>query len=329
MAIETIIEKIYPQLRFAYSPLIELTISYQHLRKPQGQTALYRWVEEAHENLQNIALPYMDAVILPHKYIADFLTPTPTQVYDNIEDEFERVRKTPDDVMRKNIKFIIEIDDSSLIRERFLTNPREALECLIEELRYYWTHVLAGYWPRINAILENDLLYRARQHAVEGPESLFGSLDNTLSFAIEQQKLVYSIQKSNECKLIPTNENLQLVPSIFSGRIMHQFTPEWTPMIIYTARGHGLWQQARAEPEEALRTLIGDSRSRILQLLVNPMNTGELAHAMQMTSGAISQHLGRLSQAGMVESLRSGNRVYYRLSQKGEALLALFVMSGG
>jgi len=40
--------------------------------------------------------------------------------------------------------------------------------------------------------------------------------------------------------------------------------------------------------------------------------------------GAVSQHLARLKQAGLVESQRAGNRVYYRHTPRGKALVELF-----
>jgi DNA-binding MarR family transcriptional regulator len=55
-----------------------------------------------------------------------------------------------------------------------------------------------------------------------------------------------------------------------------------------------------------------------------PMNTGEIAQRLQITAGAASQHLSRLNQAGLVEPHRSGKRVYYHLTSRGEKLLALF-----
>jgi DNA-binding MarR family transcriptional regulator len=49
-----------------------------------------------------------------------------------------------------------------------------------------------------------------------------------------------------------------------------------------------------------------------------------MAHRLSLTSGAISQQLDRLKRAGLVESHRSGKRVYYRLTRRGEDLIALF-----
>jgi DNA-binding MarR family transcriptional regulator len=105
-----------------------------------------------------------------------------------------------------------------------------------------------------------------------------------------------------------------------------QFAPHWQPMIMYSARGAGLWYHAASpEPDQALRIALGTGRARVLVALQSPAHTGELALRLNLTSGAISQHLQRLHQAGLVESHRSSYRVYYRLSSRGEKLVGLFI----
>jgi DNA-binding MarR family transcriptional regulator len=62
----------------------------------------------------------------------------------------------------------------------------------------------------------------------------------------------------------------------------------------------------------------------VLQALTVPASTSELAHRLMVTSGAVSQHLDRLKHAGLVEAHRSGRRVYYQLTRRGEELILLF-----
>jgi DNA-binding MarR family transcriptional regulator len=96
-------------------------------------------------------------------------------------------------------------------------------------------------------------------------------------------------------------------------------------MLIYPARGVGLWQHGSASPpDEALQLTLGASRARLLQSLAEPAHTNDLAHRLCLTAGAVSQQLGRLSRAGLIESYRSGSKVYYRLSSRGERLLDVF-----
>ena len=96
-------------------------------------------------------------------------------------------------------------------------------------------------------------------------------------------------------------------------------------MLIYGARGSGLWYRAEMpEPDKALRMALGTGRAKVLVALKSPAHTAELAQRLKLTSGAISQHLQRLNHAGLVESHRSSHRVYYHLTPRGEKLVGLF-----
>ncbi|MDX2138446.1 MAG: winged helix-turn-helix domain-containing protein [Chloroflexota bacterium] len=119
---------------------------------------------------------------------------------------------------------------------------------------------------------------------------------------------------------------LQFVPSVFkNNHVSWQTVPEYLPMIIYGARGGGLWyQQVQPEPEATLRAAFGDARAALLAALTMPAHTAELAQRLGVTSGAVSQQLAKLSDAGLIESHRSSYRVFYRLSERGEKLMALF-----
>src|SRR5262249_36777657 len=91
------------KVRFAYSPLIEVVSSFKLLQMPDLQAGYETWVEEATRLFNRIDFPYMSAVILPHRYIVDFLTPTPTKTILSFEDEIDRIREASDDLIRKNV----------------------------------------------------------------------------------------------------------------------------------------------------------------------------------------------------------------------------------
>ena len=55
-----------------------------------------------------------------------------------------------------------------------------------------------------------------------------------------------------------------------------------------------------------------------------PTTTTELARQLDFAPAAVSAHLSRLKDAGLVEPHRNGKRVYYRLSCAGESLLEIF-----
>nr|PZN51604.1 MAG: hypothetical protein DIU68_16175 [Chloroflexota bacterium] len=313
-------------IRFAYSPLVELSMSYKRLRA-DGASLFPRWADEVRHALHDTPLPYMDALILPRDYVADFITPTPTRREVEIEEEFARVRETPHETIRKNVRTLIALDGESPERLHFLAHPDEALDRLLDEMRLYWNRTLAAYWPRIIDVLENDVLFRARELALDGAECLFVNLSPIVRFrpnVIQLHKEYYYCDPTTEYSL--DGRGLNLVPVIFACRdLSWQVSPEWAPMFIYGARGAGLWYGAPLpDPEEALQLALGSGKARLLVALKTPAHTSELARRLNITSGAVSQQLGRLNQAGLVEPKRSSNKVYYHLTPRGQKLLELF-----
>jgi DNA-binding transcriptional ArsR family regulator len=60
-----------------------------------------------------------------------------------------------------------------------------------------------------------------------------------------------------------------------------------------------------------------DSRIRIIQLLKDrALCVGALCARLQITQGAVSQHLRILRQAGLVVAEKRGYYVHYRLNEK-------------
>jgi hypothetical protein len=325
------------QLRLASSPLLELVMSYRALINPEYQALYHNWIQMTRQNVHPEDYPLMAAMILPQGSIPDFMTPTPTQVQLDIEAEFERVMNTPPDVVQRDIQVLIDgygiycFDPEpdypagqNATRQQAMQYPHEFLPCLVEEMRDYWQRALAPHWSRMIAVLENDILYRSRHLTVNGMEMMINNLTPSISYLPGQIHVEKCLPKK-PYTLSFEEEGLQLVPVIFSGNhVYHQITPEWRRMVIYTARGAGLWQYELPDPSEALELTLGIGKARLLVALQTPLNTGELAHKLILTAGAVSQQLKNLQQAGLIESFRSGKNVYHRLTLRGEKLLELF-----
>lgn len=318
-------------IRFGFSPLLELSISYQILQNPHWWGPQRQWAEEALRALNGVELPMMDAVIPPNHYIADFVTPAPSTVRTDLFADLDDLRATPLEQIRADIYECITVGGESAARRFFLKEPRRAIELLIAELQLYWARALDPYWPRIQATLENDILYRGRQLAVEGVGSLFRQLDEHVLYSekdavIHIKKKEHFLPPNYPVALDISEHGVQLVPAAF-GQFYWQAdeNQSQTPMIIYRMRGAGLWYSTpKQDPFSDLEVALGIGRARVLRALATPASVIELAHRLGVTSGAVSQHLARLGEAGLVHPHRSGKRVYYRLTERGEGLLRLF-----
>lgn len=73
-----------------------------------------------------------------------------------------------------------------------------------------------------------------------------------------------------------------------------------------------------------MKQLANPKRLLILcQLLSDEKHVGELAEAVGLSQSALSQHLAKMREAGLVEAGRRGQMVYYRLSSmEANALLS-------
>ena len=73
-----------------------------------------------------------------------------------------------------------------------------------------------------------------------------------------------------------------------------------------------------------LKELANPSRLLILcQLIDGQKSVGELCRIVDLSQSAVSQHLARLREAGLVDTEKRGQMVYYRLcNMEAHALLS-------
>lgn len=321
--------------RFTYSPLIEVMTSYRMLRNPNPQQygiapVQQRWIESARRALHDVELPWLDALATASHYIPDFLTPTPDHFETDIECDLFHLLHTPHDIVQK---YLADWEDyCSMSTERhvpewvdFAADPAHLLPRLVDEIRLYWQRAIEPHWSALLSVVEGDILFRARQLALDGTDKLLNDISPTAKFDGKALRLDKSSHNEKDTYFVLDNEGLHLVPTVFADKLMWQVTPDYKPMILYGARGVGAWQQARTTLDESLELLLGAGRASVLAELINmPATTTDLAHHLHLTAGAVSQHLSLLQRAGLVNPQRSGKRVYYQLSPKGSDLLRLF-----
>jgi DNA-binding transcriptional ArsR family regulator len=72
--------------------------------------------------------------------------------------------------------------------------------------------------------------------------------------------------------------------------------------------------------EEASQLLASMANTKRLVVLCNlsegEKSVGQLAKIVGLSSGALSQHLGKMRALGLVETRRDGQTIYYRLASR-------------
>jgi DNA-binding transcriptional ArsR family regulator len=263
----------------------------------------------------------MIAVTPMGHYLPDFVTPPPEGPYPEFEEELERVAATPREQVASEVARAYEGREMPPEGRRFLDEPEAAVPELVASMRAYWRVAIEPHWPRMRGLLEGDVLHRARQLALEGPNALFGNLHPEATWGDG----VLALDKSWEQDVKPLGRGLLLIPLVFvCPRLMTMLDDPWQPTIAYPPRGVAtLWEGERERPSTALVELLGDTRSAILRALDIPMTTSEVAARLGVTPGAVSQQLAQLRRAGVIAARRSGRGVYSELTPLGAKLVEL------
>ena len=305
------------RIRFAFSPLFELVMSLIVLRDPGSHALHLPWVRATRPLVADLDLSELFALVPVHGATADFLGPPPASPLPDFAEELEAVRATPPGRVAAELSEVRGLPAPAT--ERIRSDPAAAIGRLAGTLQAYWDIALAGHWPRIQALLEADVLWRSRQLATGGAAALFEDLHETITWQDGRLTAADSWQYSGSL----SGEGLLLVPSVMAWPGVRKMIEPYQPQLAYPARGIGtLWETGAPPPRHALAALIGQTRAAMLTTLAEPCSTTALARRLQITPGAVSQHLSVLLDAGMVTRSRVGRSVLYRRTRSGDMLAA-------
>jgi Bacterial regulatory protein, arsR family/Family of unknown function (DUF5937) len=305
-------------LRFAISPLMELHTSVRALEHPEARALHLPWVSATRERVAGLDMALLHALHPRKAYTPDFIDPPPQSPLGELEEELAQMLATPSERVRSELRRAYDGRAMPTALEPLLRDPRRALPQLADLFRAYWERALAPHWPRIRALLEGDILYRARRLADGGARRLFADIHPEVTFAADTLRIDMPYDVTADLG----GRGLLFVPSAFTWpRPAASVEPPYPPFLVYPARGIGaLWEPERTTPPRALAALLGARRATVLAALHAPRSTTELARALELSPGSVSQHLSVLRAAGLVNGHRVGRAVLYVRSEKGESL---------
>ena len=313
--------------RVAYSPLLETVMGYRAMLEPSRFAIHLPWLCEARELTRELNLEALDVLARPKGYIPDFMTPPPVTPLPDFTDELRVLLATDAQTVRHEVAKTYE-DQADLpeAARAFLDDPHGSLERLAESVQTFWNLTLEPHWPRLRAMLENDILIRARSLALGGADELFRDLNPLIRYADGVLRLDKSMCDDWRDRIELDGRGLLLMPSAFVWPTLSVILDApWQPTLAYTPRGvANLWTNEPPSAGRSLELLLGKGRAEVLLSLDPPSSTLEIAQRLKLVPSGVSEHLGILRQAGLVESQRRGRFVYYRLSQTGLALLEVF-----
>jgi DNA-binding transcriptional ArsR family regulator len=320
------------KVRLAPSPLWETVTSFAVLAHRADDTVHAPWVARTRRVLAGTDLSALLAAMCLEKHCPDFLTPPPDASVATFEEELERLRATPPEVVHREVWMLMREEreqfgplpaEKERLLEVYLKDPEGTLRRLVDALRRYHALAIAPYWPRMREHLEGDTIKRGQALAFGGVEALLSGLHPKARYECGTLEL----EKSYEAVVEPEGRGITLVPCVFVWpKVDVLVQPGYRPTLAYGPRGvANLWTSSSPPPDgTALEAALGTGRASVLKNLLVPTTTSELARQLRLSPAAVSAHLSRLKVAGLVEPHRDGKRVYYRLSCAGESLLGIF-----
>ena len=321
------------KVRLAPSPLWETVTSFAVLLHHRGDTMHAPWATRARRVLPGTDLSPLLAAMCLERHCPDFLSPPPDASLVRFDEELERLRDTPTEVVHKEVQMLVQVEqeqfgplspEKARLLEIYLNDPEGSLKRLVDTLQRYHDLTIAPYWQRIQEHLEGDTIKRGQALALGGVETLLSNLHPKASYSGGALEL----EKTYEAVVEPAGRGITLVPCVFAWpRVDVLVQPGYRPTLAYGPRGVArLWSSSSSAPNgTALEAALGAGRASVLKgLTPTPTTTTELAHQLRLSPSAVSAHLTRLKAAELVEPHRTGRNVYYRLSYAGESLLGIF-----
>jgi DNA-binding transcriptional ArsR family regulator len=310
--------------RFAISPLSETVSSLQQLAGHDRQAINLRWLRWAADELARDPLDLSHTwplIVSDRPSWPEFLVPAPVGAGASIEDDLAALRRTTAHQVRASLRRVFgdELPDAVAA---LAARPVTGLRAIAAELRAAHDRLIAPHWSRIRAVLDADVIYRAKQLATGGAEKLFADLHPDLHWR-DGRLVLEGVRWRTERVVNRGPGGLVLIPVVLgSPYVLIKKNTSTQTTVRYPARGVGaLWTAGTQAPAGSAVRLLGRARAELLEALRSPATTTELARALGVTPSAVSQHLGVLRENGLIARERSGRNVLYMTTALGAVLI--------
>ncbi|MEV0646622.1 DUF5937 family protein [Phytomonospora sp. NPDC050363] len=344
------------RLRFAASPLAELTAMLHVLAEPGHHPRLAGWAGNVWAGMRpELAERLREAEFLWRSSRADFLVPSrprPTLAeelddVDRIDDEtyvssalvttcgsnrvhFAGPSPLADTTARDRALDLAQARGpvQEAFAERLLADPaavrarvRRTLEqCADAFFDAAWTSVAVRL--ATDRRLKDDLLKR------QGIEAALASVSDAVTLAPDGDRIIVDQLQDNATAAHGTG--VTFIPSVFgSPHLLVVHARGWQPVVQYPVA-----EPTPAEPVSLetvtlrLEALAHPVRLRLVRTLVRgPHTTGELARAWELSAPEVSRHLAVLRNAGLLTAQRRGRYVHHSLDLSATTALGTDLLS--
>ena len=228
--------------RFAVAPLMELIGALYVLREPERYEVHEPWVRLVAPGAAKLDLALLEVAAPPQApYWPVFVGPPPRAPHAEVAGELERVLATPPAHVAEEVARA-HPDGVPRAGRALIDRPARALPRLVKQMRALWDVALAPWWPRIAALVESEIAWRARRLAAVGPRAAFSGLHESVTFADG----VLSVDPTTKAPAVVelAGRGLLLVPAAFVWPIVWpRSDAPWDPALVYPPPGTAaLWE---------------------------------------------------------------------------------------
>ncbi|WP_207915489.1 DUF5937 family protein [Micromonospora sp. 15K316] len=320
------------RVRFAASPLTETVASLRALAAgSRGRHLHGPWMNRFAERAGRLSerdLDLLRALVRPQGYIPDFLLLPPERRSSTFTDALAQLADADPEVVGRELTHLAthRVAQQGPGHERrqallrtLLRRADAGLGPVAEALEAYHRVAIAPDWPRIDALLNDDIAYRLDALAEGGVDRMMSNLHPSVTFADQTLKIAKYYEGHADCG----GRGLILVPCAFAWPdVLVRTTRPASPSVSYSPRGLGrLWEERAEQPGSALAGVLGQTRAALLAQLDLPMSTSQAATQMALSAPTLSVHLQALRDAGLLTSRRTGRQVLYSRTDLGDRLL--------
>ncbi|MHB9855951.1 DUF5937 family protein [Streptomyces krungchingensis] len=338
------------RLRFAASPLAELTAMLHVLAEPGHHPQLAGWAGDVWSGLRpELAERLREAEFLWRSSQADFLIPArprPTLAeelddVDRIDDEtyvtaalvstcgsnrvpFSAASPLTDATARERALDLAQARGprQEAFAERLLADPAAVRARVRHTLEQCAEAFFDAAWKDVAVQLATDLRVKNDLVKRQGIGAALASVSDAVTLASDGDCIV--VDKLQDKATSASGTGVSFIPSVFgSPHLVVVHAPGWQPVVQYPVAGPRPSQPVSLETVTLrLEALAHPVRLRLLRTLARgPHTTGELAHAWELSPPEVSRHLAVLRRAGLLTSRRHGRYVRYALDLPDVAAL--------
>jgi DNA-binding transcriptional ArsR family regulator len=327
------------RFRFTYAPLQEAAFSLHVLVEPQHHPLHHRWVREMRQLPADLRRELSACAFVFGATLPDPLARFPEHTMASFEDGLADLRRLPMELVSSALEPLVPDDadgspEKAAAAREAREDPGGFFERLCALLERYWHATFATKWERLEPQLAASVAEARGLLAAGGLEAFIATLEPRVYLRRGHGRVVLEIICVPQWGAPPEMDDIDVdvpgsftfVPSAFSWpHAWASVEPPWPLGISYASSELRREARRRVPPDELVRLLRAtgdDVRLRILRWIAeSPRTTQELAPLVGISEPALSRHLRRLTDAGLLATRREGRYVLYHL--RGERLESL------